>query len=108
MPTFLAALRHDRIDAPAVLDGPINGPNLLTYVEQFLIPTLKLSDAIILNHLGSHTPGCARRHLIRAMSTLNVPPARFSRSFYFSTVGLTGDPTAPVKPRGGAHSRKLF
>jgi hypothetical protein len=23
--TFLAALRHDRIDAPCVFDGPING-----------------------------------------------------------------------------------
>ena len=34
--TFLAALRHDRIDASCVLDGPINGPSFQAYVEQFL------------------------------------------------------------------------
>lgn len=39
--TFLAALRCDRIDAPLVIDGPINGQSFLAYVEQFLIPTLK-------------------------------------------------------------------
>jgi hypothetical protein len=34
--TFLAALRHDRIDAPAVLDGPVNAASFLSYVRQFL------------------------------------------------------------------------
>jgi hypothetical protein len=38
--TFLAALRHDRIDAPLVIDGPINGERFTAYVEQFLVPTL--------------------------------------------------------------------
>jgi hypothetical protein len=37
--TFLAALRNDRIDAPCVFDGPINGERFLAYVEQFLVPT---------------------------------------------------------------------
>jgi hypothetical protein len=41
MMTFLAALRHDRIDAPCVFDGPINGESFQQYVEQFLAPTLK-------------------------------------------------------------------
>ena len=39
--TFLAALRNDRIDAPCVFDGPINGERFLAYVEQFLVPTLR-------------------------------------------------------------------
>lgn len=38
--TFLAALRHDRIDAPCVFDGPINGDSFTAWVERFLIPTL--------------------------------------------------------------------
>jgi hypothetical protein len=38
--TFLAALRYDRIDAPCVLDGPINGESFTAYVTQFLVPTL--------------------------------------------------------------------
>ena len=39
--TFLAALRHDRIDAPWVLDGPINGEAFKTYVRNELLKTLK-------------------------------------------------------------------
>ena len=36
--TFLAALRNDRIDAPCLFDGPINGERFHAYVEQFLVP----------------------------------------------------------------------
>jgi len=35
--TFLAALRHDRIEAPWLLDGPINGERFRIYVEKVLI-----------------------------------------------------------------------
>jgi putative transposase len=31
--TFLAALRNDRIEAPRLFDGPINGERFLAYVE---------------------------------------------------------------------------
>jgi hypothetical protein len=37
--TFLAAVRCDRIAAPYVIDGPINGTSFRTYVDQFLVPT---------------------------------------------------------------------
>ncbi len=53
-PTFLAVLRHDRIDAPCVLDGPINGRLFQAYVEQMLVPTLTPGDIVILDNLGSH------------------------------------------------------
>lgn len=43
--TFLAALRHDRIDAPCVIDGPINGVLFLAWVQQFLLPTLRRAAA---------------------------------------------------------------
>jgi hypothetical protein len=36
--TFLAALRCDRIDAPWVLDGPINGESFRVYAEHVLVP----------------------------------------------------------------------
>ena len=52
--TFLAALRHDRIEAPCVIDGPINGESFLAYVEQVLVPTLKHGDIVIMDNLGSH------------------------------------------------------
>lgn len=52
--TFLAALRCDRIDAPFVLDGPINGAWFQAYVEQLLVPTLSRGDVVIMDNLGSH------------------------------------------------------
>ena len=39
--TFLAALRHDRIEAPWLLDGPIDAAGFTTYVEKVLAPTLR-------------------------------------------------------------------
>jgi transposase len=63
--TFLAALRHDRVEAPWLLNGPINAERFLIYVEQVLGPTLKPGDIVILDNLGSHR-GKAVRRAIRA------------------------------------------
>lgn len=52
--TFLAALRCDRIVAPCVVDGPINGVTFAAYVEQFLAPTLAPGDIVVMDNLGSH------------------------------------------------------
>lgn len=73
--TFIAALRHDRIDAPCVIDGPINGISFTAWVEQFLVPTLKPGDIVILDNLGSHKGEAARR-AIRAAGArlLFLPP----------------------------------
>jgi transposase len=64
--TFLAALRNTRIDAPCLFDGPINGERFRAYVEQFLAPTLKPGDVVILDNLGSHKAKAVRR-AIRAV-----------------------------------------
>ena len=63
--TFLAALRHDRVTAPWLIDGPIDGQSFLQYVEQVLVPTLKPGDIVIIDNLGSHK-GKAVRQAIRA------------------------------------------
>lgn len=63
--TFIAALRHDRIDAPFVLDGPVNGAAFRAYVEQVLVPTLAPGDVVVMDNLGSHK-GAAVRAAIRA------------------------------------------
>ena len=63
--TFLAALRHDRIEAPCVIDGPINGEAFRAYVEQLLVPTLRPGDLVVMDNLGSHK-GKAVRKAIRA------------------------------------------
>jgi len=63
--TFLAALRHDRIVAPWLIEGPIDGESFRTYVEKVLVPTLHEGDIVIMDNLGSHK-GSAVRALIRA------------------------------------------
>jgi transposase len=63
--TFVAALRHDRIEAPWVLDGPIDGKSFRAYVEKVLLPTLKHDDIVVMDNLGSHK-GNVVRQLIRS------------------------------------------
>ncbi len=58
--TFLAALRHDRIDAPMLFDGPINGIKFRSYVETALVPTLTPGDIVIIDNLGSHKAKATR------------------------------------------------
>ena len=73
--TFLAALRSDRIDAPCLFDGPINGERFRAYVEQFLTPTLKPGDVVILDNLGSHKGKAARAAIRNAGAhLLFLPP----------------------------------
>lgn len=73
--TFLAALRCDRIEAPCLIDGPIDGQRFTAYVEQFLAPTLTPGDIVIMDNLGSHK-GEAVRRAIRAAGAhlLFLPP----------------------------------
>ena len=64
--TFLAALPCDRVEAPCLFDGPINGERFLAYVTKFLIPTLKPDDIVVAdNFFGSHK-GKAVRKAIRS------------------------------------------
>lgn len=63
--TFVAALRLDRIEAPWLLEGPIDGESFRTYVERVLLPTLHQGDIVIMDNLGSHK-GKAVRELIRS------------------------------------------
>jgi transposase len=73
--TFIAALRHDRIVAPWVIDGPINGELFATYVEQALLPALAPGDIVILDNLGSHKGRRARRAIRDAGAhLLFLPP----------------------------------
>jgi hypothetical protein len=50
--TFIAALRHDRLDAPWVIDGAMNREMFELYVETQLAPTLSKGDVIILDNLS--------------------------------------------------------
>ena len=72
--TFLAALRHDRIDAPWVYDGPIDGNSFRVYVETVLVPTLAPGDVVILDNLGSHKGKTVRKAIRAAGAKLFLLP----------------------------------
>jgi transposase len=72
--TFLAALRHDCIEAPCLFQGPINGERFLAYVEQALVPTLKPGDVVVLDNLGSHKGKPVRQAIRKAGAHLIFLP----------------------------------
>jgi transposase len=72
--TFIAALRCDRIEAPCLFDGPINGQAFLAYVEGLLIPTLRPGDLVIMDNLGSHRGKAVRRAIRQAGAKLLFLP----------------------------------
>ncbi len=68
--TFIAALRHNRLDAPWVIDGPMNRELFERYVETQLAPTLSRGDVVILDNLSSHKS-------VKATETLRAEGAWF-------------------------------
>lgn len=73
--TFLAALRHDRIEAPYVFDGPINGERFLLYVTTQLVPTLNKDDIVVLDNLSSHKNKSVRKAIRATGARLLFLPA---------------------------------
>lgn len=73
--TFLAALRHDRVVAPLVLDGAINGRSFRAYIEQFLAPTLTSGDIVVADNLGSHKVAGVREAIEARGASLWFLPA---------------------------------
>ena len=73
--TFLAALRHDGLIAPGVIDGPINGAAFLAYVEQVLAPVLEPGDIVVMDNLSSHKVTGVREAIeARDASVCYLPP----------------------------------
>ncbi len=73
--TFVAALRHDRIVAPMVLNGAMNGRAFKAWVEQSLAPTLAPGDMVIADNLGSHKVTGVREAIeASGASLLFLPP----------------------------------
>jgi transposase len=58
--TFVGGLRLSGIAAPMVLDGPMNGPAFLAWVEQMLAPTLEEGDIVVMDNLPAHKPAAVR------------------------------------------------
>jgi transposase len=50
----VAALRCDGVTAPFVIDKAITGDIFRAYVRQFLLPTLRKGDIVIMDNLSAH------------------------------------------------------
>jgi len=73
--TFVAGLRHHQLTAPLVADGPMDGELFLAYVRQFLCPTLRPGDIVILDNLSSHKVAGVKEAIATAGATLlYLPP----------------------------------
>jgi transposase len=72
--TFVAALRHDKMVAPMVLDGPMTGEMFLAYVKHCLVPTLKRNDIVVIDNLRAHKVAGVREAIETARATLRYLP----------------------------------
>jgi transposase len=72
--TFVAALRHNKMVAPMVLDGPINGAAFVAYIEQCLAPTLKRGDIVVIDNLPAHKVLGVKEAIEAAGATLQYLP----------------------------------
>ena len=52
--TLVAALRFNGLTAPYVIDGAMDGPSFLAYVEKILTPTLRKGDIVFMDNLRTH------------------------------------------------------
>jgi transposase len=73
--TFVAGLRQSGMTAPGVIDGAMNGPMFIGYVEQILVPTLKRGDIVVMDNLPVHKVAGVREAIEAAgAGWLYLPP----------------------------------
>jgi transposase len=100
--TFLAALRHDRIDAPCVFDGAINGQRFCVWVAQALAPTLGPGDLVVMDNLGAHKVQGVRDAIeARGARLLYLPP-------YSPDLAPGSQHRPPPSVRSGAPIERVF
>jgi transposase len=73
--TLVAALRVDGVTAPYVIDGAMDGPAFLAYVEQVLVPTLKKRDIVFMDNVRTHKVAGVREAIEAARAELRYLPA---------------------------------
>jgi transposase len=73
--TFLAALRHESIAAPFLVEGPVDAEVFTVYLEQVLCPQLREGDTLILDNLATHKVQNVSRLLsARGVGLRYLPP----------------------------------
>lgn len=73
--TLVAALRIDGVTAPYVVDGAMDGPSFLAYVQQVLAPTLRKGDVVFMDNLRTHKVDGVREAVEAAGAHVRYLPA---------------------------------
>src|SRR6195256_5695114 len=63
--TFVTALRHNKMTAPMVVEGAMNGEMFLAYVER-LVPTLRRNDIVVMDNCRVHLVAGVREAIEQA------------------------------------------
>jgi transposase len=72
--TFVAALRHNKMVAPMVIEGAMSGEIFLAYVEQCLVPTLRCNDIVVMDNFRAHKVPGIREAIEKAHATVRYLP----------------------------------
>jgi transposase len=72
--TFVAALRHNKMTAPMVVEGAMNGEMFVAYIEQCLVPTLRRNDIVVMDNCRVHLRPCIREAIENAGAALRYLP----------------------------------
>jgi transposase len=72
--TFVAALRHNKMTAPMVVDGAMTGEMFLAYIEQCLVPTLRRNDIVVMDNCRVHLGPGIRKAIEKSGATLRYLP----------------------------------
>jgi transposase len=72
--TFVAALRHDGMSAPFLVDGAMNKQIFLAYIERCLVPTLKPKEIVVMDNLAAHKAPAVREAIEAAGATVRYLP----------------------------------
>ena len=72
--TFMAALRHDRVDAPWFIEGPINGEASFSTSRRFWCRPCSPGDIVIMDNLGCHKARAVHRAIRAAGAKLFFLP----------------------------------
>jgi len=72
--TFVAALRHNKMTAPIVVEGAMTGEMFLAYVEQCLVPTLERNDIVVMDNCRIHMAPAIREAIEKARATVRYLP----------------------------------
>ena len=77
--TFVAALRHNKMVAPMVVEGAMNGEMFLAYVANCLVPTLRRNDIVVMDNCRVHLGTGIGQAIETVGATLRYLPEIFAR-----------------------------